>query len=144
VERRQCGAPDRRGRCGPRRHRMLRRAWTGEWFWRKMFRPMREFGHELIVPVDRRVGQPIQTFQQPLELSDASAALARTYIYCKRYAPGDVFSKVQRESSGRHWMELRRTRRKVRQWAERYACTPQELKAAVCAVGTLQVTCAGI
>ena len=200
-------------------------AWTGEWFWRKMFRPMREFGHQLIVPtltglgdrqhlgnkntgldthitdvlqvleyedlasvtlighsyggmvatgvadretlrlngliyldafvprsgeclldllpqdarmrmqeaartggdgwkvppnpmppdtsvddvawaVNRRVGQPIQTFQQPLELSEVSAGLARTYIYCKRSAPGDVFRKfserAQREPEWNH------------------------------------------
>ena len=200
-------------------------AWTGGWFWRKMFRPLREFGHELIVPtltglgerqhlankgigldthisdvlqvmhyedlanvtlighsyggmvatgvadkaaprlsgiiyldafvprsreclldllpyearssmeeaartegdgwkvppnpmppdttvddanwaVARRVPQPIKTFEQPLELSDVSTSLAKAYIYCKRYAPGNVFRRfseqAQREPGWNH------------------------------------------
>ena len=56
--------------------------------------------------VPRRVGQPIKTFEQPLELSDVVAASARTYIYCKLYAPGDVFRKfserVQQEPEWNH------------------------------------------
>jgi pimeloyl-ACP methyl ester carboxylesterase len=192
-------------------------AWTGEWFWRKMFRPMRDLGHDLIVPtltglgerqhlahrgigvdthvadllqvlqlrdlrdvtlvghsyggmvaagvadkaagrlkgliyldafvprsgeclldlltedaktrmqeaartggdgwkvppnpmppdtsaediawaVPRRVGQPIRTFQQALELGDASQRLPKTYVYCKRYGPGDVFRNFSEQA----------------------------------------------
>jgi pimeloyl-ACP methyl ester carboxylesterase len=192
-------------------------AWTGGWFWRKMFHPLREFGHELIVPtltglgerqhlaskrvgldthvtdvlqvmhyedladvalighsyggmvatgvadraarrlnrviyldafvprsgeclldllpygarssmqeaartqgdgwkvppnpmppdttvddvnwaVARRVPQPIKTFEQPLELSDVSAGLPKAYIYCKRYAPGNVFRRFSEQA----------------------------------------------
>jgi hypothetical protein len=41
--------------------------------------------------VPRRVAQPIKTFEQPLSLSGALDRLPKAYIYCKRYAPGDVF-----------------------------------------------------
>jgi len=36
---------------------VARGAWTGEWFWRKMFRPMRELGHDLIVPTLTGLGE---------------------------------------------------------------------------------------
>jgi pimeloyl-ACP methyl ester carboxylesterase len=32
-------------------------AWTGGWFWRKMFRPLRALGHELIVPTLTGLGE---------------------------------------------------------------------------------------
>ena len=38
----------------------------------------------------RRVPQPIQSFEQPVRLS-APLSLPRSYIYCTRAAPGDVF-----------------------------------------------------
>jgi pimeloyl-ACP methyl ester carboxylesterase len=56
--------------------------------------------------VARRVAQPIKTFSQPLELSGVSTNLAKTYIYCKRYAPGNVFERfseqAQREPDWNH------------------------------------------
>ena len=41
--------------------------------------------------VPRRVMQPIKTTQQALKLTGAVERLARTYIYCTRFGPGDVF-----------------------------------------------------
>jgi pimeloyl-ACP methyl ester carboxylesterase len=194
-------------------------AWTGEWFWRKMFRPMRQQGHELIVPtltglgerqhlshkdigldthiadvlnvleyqdlakvtlighsyggmvatgvahkaasrldgliyldafvprsgeclldllpenastrmreaartegdgwrvppnplppdtgiedvawaVPRRVGQPLKTFEQPLDSGDLSERLAKTYIYCTRHARGTCSESSANEPNG--------------------------------------------
>lgn len=39
----------------------------------------------------KRVMQPIRTFQQQLKLTGAVDRLPRSYIYCTRAAPGDVF-----------------------------------------------------
>ena len=39
----------------------------------------------------RRVMQPVKTFEQPVRLTGAVDRLPRTYIYCKRSGPGDVF-----------------------------------------------------
>lgn len=39
----------------------------------------------------RRVMQPLGTFRQQLRLAGAVDSLPRTYIYCTRPAPGDVF-----------------------------------------------------
>lgn len=39
----------------------------------------------------RRMAQPRKTFEQKLRLSGAAERLARTYIYCRRPSPGDVF-----------------------------------------------------
>ena len=39
----------------------------------------------------RRRMQPLKCFSAPLRLSPAPAALARSYIYCTRSGPGDVF-----------------------------------------------------
>jgi hypothetical protein len=56
--------------------------------------------------VPRRVGQPLKTFEQPLDWGDLPAGLAKTYIYCTRHAPGDVFRKfserAQREPGWNH------------------------------------------
>ncbi len=41
----------------------------------------------------RRCMQPLRTFDQPLRLSGAVETLRRTYIYCTRPAPGDVFRR---------------------------------------------------
>jgi pimeloyl-ACP methyl ester carboxylesterase len=41
--------------------------------------------------VPRRVMQPIKTFEQPLRLSGAVERLPRTYVYCTRHAPDDIF-----------------------------------------------------
>jgi pimeloyl-ACP methyl ester carboxylesterase len=52
----------------------------------------------------RRVPQPLATFEQPLRLS-GNAPPPRSYIYCRRSAPGDVFrqflERAQRESGWR-------------------------------------------
>jgi len=39
----------------------------------------------------RRVPQPLATFEQPLRLLGVADHLPRSYIYCTRIAPGDVF-----------------------------------------------------
>jgi pimeloyl-ACP methyl ester carboxylesterase len=48
--------------------------------------------------VDRRVAQPINTFSQSLELSGVATTLAKTYIYCKRHAPGNVFGRFSEQA----------------------------------------------
>jgi pimeloyl-ACP methyl ester carboxylesterase len=40
---------------------------------------------------ERRLPQSFKTFQTPVRLSDAAITLPRSYIYCKRIAPGDPF-----------------------------------------------------
>lgn len=42
--------------------------------------------------------QPIATFQQPARLEGASEGFSRTYIYCSRTAPGDVFRQFLERS----------------------------------------------
>ncbi len=39
----------------------------------------------------KRVMQPVKTLQQPIELTGAVDQLPRSYIYCTRSGPGDVF-----------------------------------------------------
>jgi pimeloyl-ACP methyl ester carboxylesterase len=46
---------------------------------------------DLAWAVPRRVAQPQKTFLQPLRLDGAVDRLPRTYIYCTRPGPGDVF-----------------------------------------------------
>lgn len=62
--------------------------------------------HDVAWAVPRRVAQPIKTFEQGLKLTNAQAEFARTYIYCTRAAPGDVFRKfserVQRDQDWQH------------------------------------------
>jgi pimeloyl-ACP methyl ester carboxylesterase len=54
----------------------------------------------------RRLPQPIKTFEQPLRMSN-QAPLPRTYIYCRRARPDDVFrqfaERAQRESGWRYF-----------------------------------------
>jgi pimeloyl-ACP methyl ester carboxylesterase len=54
----------------------------------------------------RRLPQPLQTFEQKLRLS-GQAPPPRSYIYCKKCAPGDVFrqfaERAQRESGWRYF-----------------------------------------
>jgi hypothetical protein len=40
---------------------------------------------------DRRLAQPIEAFLQPLRLERGETALPRSYIYCLRHDPTDVF-----------------------------------------------------
>jgi pimeloyl-ACP methyl ester carboxylesterase len=39
----------------------------------------------------RRMPQPLATFEQPLRLARGETALPRSYVYCARFGPGDVF-----------------------------------------------------
>jgi pimeloyl-ACP methyl ester carboxylesterase len=53
---------------------------------------------------ERRLPQSFKTFEMPLRLSDADIALPRSYIYCKRIAPGDTFrSFAERAKSEAGW-----------------------------------------
>ena len=55
----------------------------------------------------RRRPQPIRTFEQPLRLAGKAAPPPRSYIYCQRSAPADVFrqfaERAQRESGWRYF-----------------------------------------
>jgi len=52
----------------------------------------------------RRVMQPLATFEQALHLSGAADHLPRSYIYCRRAAPGDVFRQfAERARSAPGW-----------------------------------------
>ena len=44
----------------------------------------------------RRLPQPIATFTCPLRLAHQQASLPRSYIYCTRAAPGDIFRPFAR------------------------------------------------
>jgi pimeloyl-ACP methyl ester carboxylesterase len=54
----------------------------------------------------RRVMQPLAAFEEPARLTGAGARLPRTYVYCTRTAPGDVFrpfaERAQREPGWRY------------------------------------------
>jgi pimeloyl-ACP methyl ester carboxylesterase len=51
-----------------------------------------------------RVKQPLQTFEQKLKLIGAVDHLRRTYIYCTKSRPGDVFRQFrERASSEKGW-----------------------------------------
>ena len=39
----------------------------------------------------RRVMQPLKTWEQPIDLTGAVDTLTRSYIYCNKFGPGDVF-----------------------------------------------------
>lgn len=56
--------------------------------------------------VPRRVPQPLETFRQPIRLTGAVEQLPRSYIYCTRAGPGDVFrpfaERAQREPGWRY------------------------------------------
>jgi pimeloyl-ACP methyl ester carboxylesterase len=55
----------------------------------------------------RRVMQPLETFEQPISLTGAGDLLPRTYIYCTRPAPGDVFRQfAERARSEPRWRSL--------------------------------------
>jgi len=52
----------------------------------------------------RRVMQPLRTFEQPVYLGGAGERLPKTYIYCTRPAPGDIFRQFAlRARSERGW-----------------------------------------
>ena len=57
----------------------------------------------------RRLPQPIKTFEQKLRLTSQAPPPPRTYIYCKRIPPGDVFRQFAeraRHESGWRYCEL--------------------------------------
>ena len=50
------------------------------------------------------VMQPLQTFEQKLKLTGAVDKLPRTYIYCTKSRPGDVFRQFRdRASTEKGW-----------------------------------------
>ena len=55
----------------------------------------------------RRLPQPLKTFETPLRLTASTPPPPRSYIYCKRVGPGDVFrqfaERAQRESGWRYF-----------------------------------------
>ncbi len=51
----------------------------------------------------RRFSQPVKTFEQPLHLTSQAAPPPRTYIYCKRNAPGDVFRQFAERAQREGW-----------------------------------------
>ena len=48
----------------------------------------------------RRVMQPLASFEERVSLTGALERLARTYIYCTRSGPGDVFAQFARRARG--------------------------------------------
>ncbi len=57
----------------------------------------------------KRVIQPLKTFTQPISLSGAADHLPRSYIYCTRSGPGDVFrqfSERARAETGWQYVEM--------------------------------------
>jgi len=48
--------------------------------------------------VPRRRGQPPKAFTQPARLTGAAKRLPRTYIYCTRAGPGDVFRRFAQQA----------------------------------------------
>lgn len=51
----------------------------------------------------RRLPQPIKTFLMPLKLRNGDTRLPRSYIYCKRSAPGDTFRQFAERAKREHW-----------------------------------------
>ena len=53
---------------------------------------------------ERRLPQAFKSFETPVRLSDADIKLPRSYIYCKRIAPGDTFRQfAERARSEPGW-----------------------------------------
>lgn len=75
------------------RERMRALAWSEGDGWRLPPNPIppdtSEEDAAWIAP--RRVAQPLATFEAPLKLVNGPLTLPRSYIYCTRNAPGDVF-----------------------------------------------------
>jgi hypothetical protein len=55
----------------------------------------------------RRMPQPIKAFEQKLALNAQTPPPPRSFVYCKRHAPDDVFrqfaERAQRESGWRYY-----------------------------------------
>jgi hypothetical protein len=59
---------------------------------------------DLAWAVPRRKGQPRKTFAQPARLTGAVKRLPRTYVYCTRIGPGDMFGRfAERARSDPAW-----------------------------------------
>ncbi|MBU2499651.1 MAG: alpha/beta hydrolase, partial [Proteobacteria bacterium] len=64
---------------------------------------------DLAWAVPRRVMQPLKTFEQRVQLTGEGERLPKTYIYCTRPAPGDVFGQFARRAQsepGWHFFEI--------------------------------------
>ena len=48
--------------------------------------------------VPRRVMQPLKTFEEPIRLSGASVRLPKTYIYCLKPSPGNMFQQFAKRA----------------------------------------------
>jgi pimeloyl-ACP methyl ester carboxylesterase len=51
----------------------------------------------------RRLPQPIKTFEQKLVFRGGELTLPRSYIYCQRYGPGDVFKQFAERARAEGW-----------------------------------------
>ena len=52
----------------------------------------------------RRVMQPLKTFEQAIDLTGAVNAVPTSYIYCKKFGPGDIFRQfADRAQSEPRW-----------------------------------------
>jgi hypothetical protein len=51
----------------------------------------------------RRLPQPIKTFEQPLRLVEKAPPPPRSYIYCRRIGPADVFRPFADRARERGW-----------------------------------------
>ena len=74
----------------------------------------------------RRVMQPGATFQQALPLTGAAEKLPRAYIYCTRFAPGDVFSKFADRARARRERFEDPPSGRVRQRRQRGQCVSHD------------------
>lgn len=55
----------------------------------------------------RRKPQPIGTFSQPLQLHNDTSHIGRSYIYCQRNGPGDVFRQFADRAAAQPDWQLR-------------------------------------
>jgi pimeloyl-ACP methyl ester carboxylesterase len=91
------------------RNRMREMAKTAGEGWRIPPNPMPPDTPEADVAwtAGRRLPQPIKTFEQPLRLTSQAPPPPRTYIYCRRARPDDVFrqfaDRARREAGWRYF-----------------------------------------
>ena len=51
----------------------------------------------------RRLMQPLKTFEQPINLTGAVDRLPKSYIYCTRLGPVDIFKKFSQRARNEGW-----------------------------------------